>query len=284
MAVRGHIIVVGNQKGGSGKSTAAMHMIVALLNAGFSVASLDLDDPQATLSRYVDNRKKFAESEEMTLAMPAHCRIERSRFESAPLAQEDERSRLDAQLGALAAENDFIVIDTPGSDSFLSRYGHSLADTLVTPLNDSFVDLDLLATVDPRTHRVLRPSAYAEMVWEQKKARALRDGSSIDWIIMRNRLATIDSHNAQAMQTVLSELSRRLGFRMAPGFGERVIFRELFLKGLTLLDLRESGTGVRLNMSHVAARQEVRALIEAIGLGYKPRGAQEDARSGTAPA
>jgi len=166
--------------------------------------------------------------------------------------------------------HDFVVIDTPGSDSHLSRVGHSYADTLITPLNDSFIDLDLLAKVDPETHKVLRPSSYAEMVWEQRKARALRDGGKIDWIVMRNRLASIGSRNTQAMEDVLAALSKRIGFRLAPGFGERVIFRELFLKGLTLLDLRSSDANMRLNMSHVAARQEVRALLTAIGLTPAP--------------
>jgi chromosome partitioning protein len=280
-----HIIVVGNQKGGSGKSTTAMHLIVALLHAGHKVGCIDLDDPQATLSAYIANRRRFGESNRVNLPMPEHHQIQRSNRDSVAAAEADERSRLDAQLGSLTLVSDFVVIDTPGSDSFLSRYGHSLADTLVTPMNDSFVDLDLLATVDPGTHKVLRPSKYAEMVWDQKKTRALRDGSSMDWIIMRNRLASVDSRNTRAMRQVLDELSRRFGFRTTPGFGERVIFRELFLKGLTLLDLRESGTGVRLNMSHVAARQEVRALVEAIGLGLKRRAAPMTARrqTGTAP-
>ncbi len=281
-----HIIVVGNQKGGSGKSTTAMHLIVALLHAGYRVGSIDLDDPQATLSAYIANRRRFDETNLIDLPMPEHHHIQRSNRDSVAAAEADERAQLDAQLGSLALVSDFVVIDTPGSDSFLSRYGHSLADTLVTPMNDSFVDLDLLATVDPKTHKVIRPSKYAEMVWEQKKARALRDGSSMDWIIMRNRLSAIDSHNTRAVRQVLEELSRRFGFRTTPGFGERVIFRELFLKGLTLLDLRESGTGVRMNMSHVAARQEVRALVEAIGLGLKRRTAPvaDVARTGTTPA
>jgi chromosome partitioning protein len=133
-------------------------------------------------------------------------------------------------------------------------------------LNDSFVDLDLLAKVHPETYKVLRPSTYAEMVWEQRKARATRDGGKIDWIVMRNRLASIGSRNTQAMEDVLQALSKRIGFRLTPGFGERVIFRELFLKGLTLLDLRSAEANMRLNMSHVAARQEVRALLTAIGL------------------
>lgn len=285
MAARGHIIVVGNQKGGSGKSTTAMHLIAALLHAGYRVGSIDLDDPQATLTAYIANRRRFGESNLVDLPMPEHRHIQRSTHDSVSAAEEDERARTDAQLASLALMSDFVVVDTPGNDSFLSRYGHSLADTLVTPMNDSFVDLDLLAAVDPKTLKVVRPSTYAEMVWEQKKARALRAGSSMDWIILRNRLAALDSRNAQAMRQVLDELSRRFGFRTTPGFGERVIFRELFLKGLTLLDLRESGTGIRLNMSHVAARQEVRALVEAIGLGLKRRETPPAAgtHTGTAP-
>jgi chromosome partitioning protein len=261
-----HIVVIGNQKGGSGKSTTSMHLIVSLLNAGYSVGSIDLDDPQGTLTRYLENRRTFMESAGITLVMPEHQLLGRSFYENPTLGRSDEETRLDACVSNLAGNHDFVVIDTPGSDSNLSRMGHSYADTLVTPLNDSFVDLDLLAKVDPETHKVLRPSSYAEMVWEQRKARAVRDGGKIDWIVMRNRLASIGSRNTQAMEDVLAALSKRIGFRIAPGFGERVIFRELFLKGLTLLDLRNADANMRLNMSHVAARQEVRALLTAIGL------------------
>ena len=261
-----HIVVVGNQKGGSGKSTTSMHLIVSLLNTGYSVGSIDLDDPQATLTRYVENRRTFMESTGIELATPEHHLMGRSFYENPTLARGDEETRLDACVSSLAAAHDFVVIDTPGSDSHLSRVGHSYADTLITPLNDSFIDLDLLAKVHPETHKILRPSSYAEMVWEQRKARAIRDGGKIDWIVMRNRLASIGSRNTQAVEDVLAALSKRIGFRLAPGFGERVIFRELFLKGLTLLDLRNSDANMRLNMSHVAARQEVRALLTAIGL------------------
>jgi len=265
-----HIVVVGNQKGGSGKSTTSMHLIVSLLQNGYSVGSIDLDDPQATLTRYLENRRTFMESTDIELATPEHHLMGRSFYDNPALAHSDEETRLDACVSALAAAHDFVVIDTPGSDSHLSRVGHSYADTLITPLNDSFIDLDLLAKVDPETHKVLRPSSYAEMVWEQRKARAIRDGGKIDWIVMRNRLASIGSRNTQAMEDVLGALSKRIGFRLAPGFGERVIFRELFLKGLTLLDLRSSDANMRLNMSHVAARQEVRALLTAIGLTPAP--------------
>lgn len=211
-----HIVVVGNQKGGSGKSTTSMHLVVSLLNTGYSVGSIDLDDPQATLTRYLENRRTFMESTGIEMAMPEHHLMGRSFYENPTLARSDEETRLDACVGSLAAAHDFVVIDTPGSDSNLSRIGHSYADTLITPLNDSFIDLDLLAKVHPETYKVLRPSSYAEMVWEQRKARAIRDGGKIDWIVMRNRLASIGSRNTQAMEDVLAALAKRIGFRLAP--------------------------------------------------------------------
>ena len=157
------------------------------------------------------------------------------------------------------------MIDTPGSDNELSRLGHSFADTLITPLNDSLVDFDVLAHVDPRTMTIKAPSHYAEMVWGAKKDRAARDGGSIDWIVMRNRLSHLDARNKRDMEQLMREFASRLGCRMAEGFGERVIFRELFLKGLTLFDLPDVMPGA-MSMSHVAARQEVRGLIEALRL------------------
>ncbi len=266
---RAHIVVVGNEKGGSGKSTTAMHLVAALMHDGQRVASLDLDARQATLTRYLENRQQFMARGGIRLLMPTHTAIPHSSAGTVYSAQTEEKENLETALSAVIHSHDFVVIDTPGSDNFLSRLGHSFADTLITPLNDSFVDLDNLADVDPVNHRVRRPSRYAEMVWEQRKQRMLRDRRSIDWIVMRNRLSQLESHNQRAIAGVLDALAARIGFRPAPGFSERVIFRELFLKGLTLLDLRLEGAGVKLSMSHVAARQEVRALMQVAALGQK---------------
>jgi chromosome partitioning protein len=260
---RPHVIVLGNEKGGSGKSTTTMHVIVALLREGWQVGCLDLDARQGTLSRYIENRN--AAASELDLALPTHRRLARSTLDSAVAARAEEAERFAAVMAELA-DNDFVVIDTPGSDSHLSRLGHARADTLVTPLNDSLLDLDLLARFDAEGKKILGPSIYAEMVWEQKKARALTDGGSIDWVVMRNRLSHLDARNKRRIGKLLDELSRRIGFRLAPGFSERVIFRELFARGLTLFDLRQKGSGVALTLSHVAARQEVRGLLDAIGL------------------
>jgi chromosome partitioning protein len=263
VARRPRIVVLGNEKGGSGKSTTAMHLIVALLRAGASVGSIDLDARQGTLSRYVENRR--ATAEELPLPMWRHIPIEASRLDSAAAAAAEDRARLDQAMAELG-DCDVIVIDTPGSDTGLSRIGHARADILITPLNDSFLDLDLLARLDRAGKQIKGPSIYAEAVWEQRKRRALADGGSIDWVVMRNRLSSLDARNKRDIGRLLEQLAKRIGFRLAPGFSERVIFRELFPRGLTLLDLNEGRGGPALNMSHVAARQEVRALLQAIGI------------------
>jgi chromosome partitioning protein len=261
MSRRAHVIVVGNEKGGTGKSTVSMHLIVSLLDRGLSVGSIDIDARQATLTRYIQNRKARKDAAELGLLAPDHVAVPPTGDQAA-----DER-RLTETMERLGAEHDVVVIDTPGSDHFLSRLGHSFADTLVTPLNDSLVDLDVLARVDPESMRIARPSHYAEMVWETKKTRAMRgERAVVDWIVLRNRLAHLDARNKQQMEKLLAELSRRIGFRVVPGLGERVIYRSLFLEGLTLLDLRHKLPGFEMNMSHVAARQELRALVDAIDL------------------
>lgn len=260
------VIVLGNEKGGTGKSTTAMHIIVGLLREGYTVGAIDLDARQGTLARYFDNRRIYAAKMGLQLPHPVYRAIGRSELRDRFAAEEDERTRLARAIAELSESCDVIVLDTPGSDNPLSRTGHSHADILITPMNDSFVDLDLLGRVDLETNEVLALSDYSEMVWEQKKVRAQRDGGTIDWVVMRNRLAALDSRNKRNMDAALEGLSRRLGFRLAHGFSERVIFRELFLKGLTLLDVREEGADVTLTMSHMAALQEVRNLLQAIGV------------------
>ncbi|MDF1747700.1 MAG: division plane positioning ATPase MipZ [Alphaproteobacteria bacterium] len=263
-----HIVVVGNQKGGSGKSTTTMHVIASLLSTGASVASIDLDARQGTLTRYMENRRNYAERRGINLLMPTHRSIEPSSVASIDVARAHDAHSVEKAVQDLAPRHDYIVIDTPGTDNFLSRVGHSYSDTLITPLNDSFIDLDVLAMIDPETYAMTRPSKYAEMVFQVKMQKARREKSNrtFDWVVMRNRTAQLDSRNQRSMEEALGKLSSRVGFRQVPGFSERVIFRELFLDGLTLLDLKTPGTDIRMNMSHLSARQEVRDLMAAIGL------------------
>ena len=263
---KAYVVVLGNEKGGSGKTTTCMHLIVSLLRLGFTVGTIDIDARQRSLSRYLENRRQTMLKEGVTLPQPQHVVIQRSPFNIVQEAEEDERERFTKALSRLIAANDFVVVDSPGSDTFLARVAHAYADTIITPINDSFVDLDVLATVDGQTMKIIKPSIYSEMVWEQKLQRAKRDGGSIEWIVMRNRLSNIDAKNKRFMTQVTTDLSRRIGFRVAPGFSERVIFREMFLQGLTVLDIMEAGGNASLSMSHVAARQEVRDLLKTLNI------------------
>jgi chromosome partitioning protein len=228
-----HKIVFANEKGGTGKSTTAVHAAVALCAAGFRVAALDMDVRQKTLTRYLDNRAATM------------------------------RRRVEHEVARLGHGCDYVIVDTPGRDDPLARAAIALSDTLVTPINDSFVDLDLIGQVDSETFKVKKPSFYAELIWDLRKVRAKTDGGTVDWVVLRNRLQHLEAHNMRRVGAALGELSKRVGFRVIPGLGERVIYRELFPKGLTLLDVTAIDA---VGLSHIAARQELREMISAFAL------------------
>lgn len=256
-----HVIVVGNEKGGAGKSTVAIHLAVALMRMGQTVGVIDLDLRQATLTRYLENRRRWAQRRAAALPMPLEQTLPMPAARSLDEAEAEEDAAWQAALAALKAQCDFIIVDAPGGDTHYARLAHASADTIVTPVNDSFVDFALLADVDPDTFEVGRPSVYAAMVWECRKLKARTERRTIDWVVMRNRISMLDALNKRRVWEGLKKLSERIGFRLAPGFCERVIYRELFPAGLTLLDLTESGSKAPFTMSHVAARQELRELI-----------------------
>jgi chromosome partitioning protein len=247
-----HFIVFANEKGGTGKSTTAVHTAVALAASGHRVGALDLDGRQRTMTRYLDNRTATIKRLDVALPHPAYEVLE----------QHDEAA-LEAAVGRLSAAADVIVIDTPGRDDDVARAAILKADTLVTPMNDSFVDLDLIGQVDPDSFKITRPSFYAELIWNSRTQRAKVTGKSVDWVVLRNRLQHIDSHNLRRVGAALDELARRVGFRVIPGLGERVIYRELFPKGLTLLDLQQLG---EVGMGHITARQELREMIAGLAV------------------
>ncbi len=264
-----HIIVLGNEKGGSGKSTIAMYLIVGLMKRGFSVASIDLDARQGTLSRYIENRKTFSKAWDHRLDLPQHRLFRCSDAQVRSEAEQEDRANLDEVVREMAY-HDFIVIDTPGSAGSLSGLGLSFANTLITPLNDSFLDLDLLAHVDERGRKILNLGQYGETVLSERRQRKISSRGSLNWIVLRNRLTHIDARNKRQIGQLLELLGVRLQFSSVAGFGERVIFRELFPKGLTLLDLRDEAVDKPLSMSHVAARQELRSLLNTVAPQAKP--------------
>ena len=254
------VIVIGNEKGGSGKTTVAIHLVAGLLQAGVRVGVLDLDARQQSLTKFFVNRAAWSERQGASMALPRALTL-------APGGGDDaaERERLEIAIGELTGECDVVVADCPGADTGLSRAAHTRAQTIVTPLNDSFVDFDLLAGVDPETNEVKAPSVYAERVWDSRKRHVMETRRNIDWIVMRNRVSPLETRNQRKVNEALTKLGQRIGFRLVQGLTERVVFRELFPKGLTVLDLTEGKTK-GITMSHLAARQEVRALVAALRL------------------
>jgi chromosome partitioning protein len=268
-----HVVVLGNDKGGSGKSTIAMHVAVALMKAGQRVATIDLDSRQQSLTHYVDHRRSWAKRKRINLELPTHHHVARADGPSVDANEAAEFEDFAAAIVAVERNHDFVIVDTPGTDNYLMRLGHSMGDTLITPLNDSFVDYDVLASVDSTTCTVAKQSQYAEMVGEARRQRQLVDGGLADWVVVRNRLSMLGSRNKRLVADGLVDLGRRLGFRLADGIGERVIYREFLPCGLTAFDdLDEATLGTRPSMSHVAARDEAMQLLAALRLPLNERG------------
>ena len=251
-----HFIVFANEKGGTGKSTTAVHTAIALAAIGSRVGVLDLDTRQRTVTRYLENRDATMRRLDKPLPQARYKVLE-------------DGEALDSALAEVTTGADVVVIDTPGRDDPVAREAILKADTLVTPMNDSFVDLDLIGQVHPENFKVTKPSFYAELIWNSRTQRAKATGKSVDWVVLRNRLQHIESHNLRRVGAALDELARRVGFRVIPGLGERVIYRELFPKGLTLLDFEHLG---EVGIGHITARQELREMVSGLGIpGVEPQ-------------
>ena len=261
------VIVVGNEKGGAGKSTIAVHLATALLYGGAKVALLDLDLRQCTSMRFFENRAAWVAGNNVTLPQPLQFRLSEDDIALAAGAEADQVTKFETAFVAAREAADFVLIDTPGGDTAISRMAHGLADLIVTPMNDSFVDFDMLGHVDPVTMELQKPSLYSLTVWEARKARALSgQRQALDWVVLRNRLATTEARNRKRVEDRLTALSKRVGFRMGPGLRDRVIYRELFPFGLTIADLSPQVRPVPVSLQHLAARQELRALMHSLGL------------------
>jgi chromosome partitioning protein len=268
-----HVVVLGNEKGGSGKSTTAMHVAVALMKAGQRVATIDLDSRQGSFSKYIGNRRGWAQRAKLKLELPVHFRVTRGEGMRIDENEAAEFAGFASAITSVEHTHDFVVIDTPGTDSYLTRLAHSMADTLITPLNDSFIDFDVLGTIDPETFALTGTSHYSEMVREARRQRRIVDGRLTDWVVVRNRLSMLGSRNKRLVGAGIDQLAGELGFRFIDGFAERVVYRELFPRGLTALDpIDETTLGARPSLAHVTAREEVQALLAALRLPVDERG------------
>lgn len=249
---RGHVTVFANEKGGVGKSTFAFHSCMALCNAGHKVAAIDLDHRQQTLSRALENREGTARRLKIDLPRPKHVTL--GHQTGASLAQEIARIGWDA---------DYIVIDAPGHDSPMARLAIAMADTLVTPVNSSFVDLDLLGQFDSITMKLKRFGNFSRLVQEMREVRDYQERPPVDWVVAQNRQRKTGSHNQSRVQQALVELAPKAGFRLTEGLGERVAYRELFLLGMTVFDLKFIPEFAR---AQPEARAEMEKMVEGLRL------------------
>ena len=265
-----HVIVVGNEKGGSGKSTTAFHLAVFLLHAGHSVATIDVDSRQQTFTHYVRNRRAHVQEHGLRLPSPRHFHLPSAWGDSVKDNAKAEFDVFRRAVGEVEDQVDFLIIDTPGFDTNLTRLAHSLADTLITPVNDSLIDINVLARVDPETGQPIETSHYARLVQRARHERLAVTGETVDWILVRNRISVLGSRNARQVHTTLDAIATRFGCRMADGIAERVIFRSLFPSGMTVFDPLEDESG-DVSASHTAARQEYRNLVAALNLPIQAR-------------
>ncbi len=269
MSSEAHVIVLGNEKGGSGKSTTAMHIFVTLARADYKVGAIDLDTRQKSFFTYLENRRRTKQREgysDRQLPMPIMREIQLSDNIDRDIADEEELERFSHAVRELYNTCDFIIIDCPGTDSYLSRLGHAAADTIVTPMNDSYIDYDLLAKYDPYTEDVLGPSVYSDMVWECRKLRSESQLPPLDWIVMRNRYNPTIDRGKYSVSGPLEKLSKRIGFRVANGFADRMIYRDLFLAGLTVNDIEDPDGDEAVRRNYQEARREIGELIEQLAL------------------
>jgi chromosome partitioning protein len=267
-----HVIVVANEKGGSGKSTMSIHLSVALLKAGYRVATIDLDTRQRTLTRFFENRASWASTAPWNVELPRHFAPDRGESASLQDNESAEFAVFAEAIGEVEHDYEFVVIDTPASDSYLMRLAHSLADTLISPMNDSFIDMDVISRVHHDRSQRGMVSQYAEIVLEARRKRRLVDNGLIDWILVRNRIATLQTNNAKQVDQALRKLAVELQFRVAEGLHDRVIFRELFPLGLTALDALEEASHT-LTPSQQSARREIATLVNDLRLPTRVAGA-----------
>jgi chromosome partitioning protein len=268
-----HVVVVGNEKGGTGKSTLSIHLSVALMKAGFRVATIDLDTRQQTLTRFFENRSSWARNAPWDVELPFHFALERGTSDNIRDNETKEFTAFADAVSQVEHAFEFVIIDTPASDSYLMRLAHSLADTLVSPVNDSYIDVDVFSRVNHDRSKRGAIAHYADLVLEARRKRQLVDQGIIDWVIVRNRIASLQSNNARQIAVTLGRMSGELKFRPAEGLHDRVIFRELFPIGLTALDPIEEATRTgALSVSQQAARREIEDLLATLQLPERGTG------------
>ena len=267
-----HTITLGNEKGGSGKSTASIHLVTAFMRYGFVVGCLDLDTRQRSLATWLENRERTRVDggwSQAKICMPHYRRLTLSEAEGRTDADTDDHAAFMQAFNDMRERCDYIIIDSPGHDIFLSRLGHAVADTVITPLNDSQIDYDVIAKFDPHEDAPTAPSIYSSMISDVRRHRKSEGWDDFDWVIMRNRFAPQSDRSRISVD--LDRIAKRLRFRVVGGLPERKIYHELFRAGLTAHDIEDNHA-----RSYNAARDDIEALIGDLRL---PGFAEEQAEA-----
>ncbi len=249
---KAHLIVFANEKGGVGKSTTAFHTCIALCNAGETVAALDLDLRQRTMGRAMDMREETARDYGVELPGPKHLVLNQA-----------TEAGLEAEIRMAQIDCSFVIIDVGGHDSPIARRAIFMADTIVTPVNDSFIDLDMLGHIDVKTGKLKTLGPFARLVEHLKEPSLVKRQRALDWVVMQNRSRSLGTKNERKFLDALQEIAPAAGFRLIPGLRERVVYRELFPLGLTLFDLNSIP---KLGRAPPAAMQELATMLEALQL------------------
>lgn len=261
-----HVIVLGSGKGGTGKTTLAMHVAVGLLIAGWKVATLDLDTDQQCLTHYLDNRRLRAKQAKIDLAIPLHRHIASAEGLRAHENEAEDLVSLEHAVASVATSCDFLVVDTPSQDTYLGRVAHLVADSILTPIQDSFLDLCALGIFDPVSHRFVRTGHYARRVCAARKVRRQFESGFSDWVII-----CAHASGPQLVKERLGEIGQQVGFRHIDGLAERAVYRQLFPLGLTAFDPLPDALSETCNIAHPAARKENEALLGNLQLPVSAR-------------
>jgi len=178
------------------------------------------------------------------------------------LAQQND-NELEEKLRMARIRHSFIIIDVGGHDSPLARRAIFMADTIVTPVNDSFIDLDMLGRIDPRSGAFKTLGNFARLVEHLKEPGLAIRPKPLDWVVMQNRSRSLGTKNEIKVREALEKIAPVAGFRLVPGLRERVTYRELFPQGLTLFDLEMLP---QLGRMQLQARAEIWAMLRALKL------------------
>ena len=254
---KSHIIVVSNEKGGTGKSTVSLHIAIKLLYENYKVAVIDLDGRQGSLTKYIHYRRDFCKKNNVNLPVPLHYQFE-------PLDDKSNTKEIKNLIEELSSKVDAIIIDTPGTKNYLFELAHLYPHTLITPISDSLIDLAVIADIDPNTGEIIDAGKYAEYIWEVKKKLAAKGVPYLNWVVCGNKISNLRSNNKNLLFSKLESLSKLYGFRFTPGLKDRVVYKELFLSGLTVLDLNQSGLSSKMSLSQLAAKIELNDVVEFI--------------------